>query len=138
MKPRKKTSAAPSSLLIKPMAEVEVRLEGQTLLFQIPKDDLTPAIKEWKRHYSHKTFSKAPTVDTLERLLAEATGSAMDAGGKLRHFRKQAGWTQADLAKRIGSNQGNVAAMENGSRVIGKDIAIELGKIFGLDYRIFL
>lgn len=59
-------------------------------------------------------------------------------GSLLQGFRLRDELTQAQLAKKIGTSQPAVAAMESGDRPIGKTVAKKLGKIFDTDYRNFL
>lgn len=56
----------------------------------------------------------------------------------LRGLRYREGLTQIGLAKKLGITQGNLSAMENGKRPIGRNMAMRLGKLFDTDYRIFL
>lgn len=46
--------------------------------------------------------------------------------------------TQKQLGEMIGVKQSNISLMERGLRVIGKNIAKRLAKVFKTDYRIFL
>lgn len=61
-----------------------------------------------------------------------------EAGLMLRGGRCKEGWTQVQLAKRLGIPQSHISAMENGSRPIGKSMAKKLAKVFNTDYRLFL
>jgi DNA-binding XRE family transcriptional regulator len=60
------------------------------------------------------------------------------AGALLQGFRLRDEMTQTQLAKKLGTSQPAVAAMESGDRPIGKTTAKKLGKIFDTDYRNFL
>ncbi|OGQ90774.1 MAG: hypothetical protein A2289_02710 [Deltaproteobacteria bacterium RIFOXYA12_FULL_58_15] len=60
------------------------------------------------------------------------------AGTVLRGLRSRDELTQAKLAKKLGVTQGDVSAMENGHRSIGKSMARRLAEVFRADYRVFL
>jgi len=59
-------------------------------------------------------------------------------GLALRGARLKEGLTQAKLAKKLRVPQYNISKMENGTRPIGKKMAMRLGKALKVDYRIFL
>jgi DNA-binding XRE family transcriptional regulator len=61
-----------------------------------------------------------------------------EAGVTLKGFRLREGWTQAEVADKIGINQANLSKMERGKRAIGKAMAKKLATIFETDYRVFL
>lgn len=61
-----------------------------------------------------------------------------EAALMLRGARKKEELTQVQLANILGTSQGNIALMENGSRPIGKTMAKRLEKILKVDYRVFL
>lgn len=46
--------------------------------------------------------------------------------------------TQTQLAKKIGTSQANIAAIENGRRNVGKTLAHKFAKVFKTNYRVFL
>jgi len=60
------------------------------------------------------------------------------AGALLQGFRLRDDLTQMQLAKKLGTSQPAIAAMESGDRPIGKTMARKLAKIFDTDYRNFL
>lgn len=61
-----------------------------------------------------------------------------EAGVALKGFRLREGWTQAEVADKIGIDQPNLSKMERGKRAIGKAMAKKLAALFGTDYRVFL
>jgi len=61
-----------------------------------------------------------------------------ESGAALRGFRLREGWTQTELAGKLGINQANLSNMERGLRPIGREMARRISKIFKTDYRIFL
>ncbi|MGE3954283.1 MAG: helix-turn-helix domain-containing protein [Parachlamydiales bacterium] len=82
-----------------------------------------------KRHKPHNNWR-----NSFRDLLQETT----EAGATLKGLRTREGWTQADLASRLGVNQSNVSKMERGVRPIGKEMAKRLATLFKTDYRLFL
>jgi DNA-binding XRE family transcriptional regulator len=56
----------------------------------------------------------------------------------LRGCRYREDMTQKELAEKLGITQGNLSAMENGKRPIGKEMAKRLAKILNTNYKHFL
>jgi len=56
----------------------------------------------------------------------------------LKGLRLREGWTQAQLAHKLAIAHYNISKMENGTRPIGKKMAMRLAKVLGTDYRVFL
>ena len=56
----------------------------------------------------------------------------------LRGARYKAEMTQAQLAQKINSAQGDLSKMEHGKRPIGKNMAQRIASILKVDYRIFI
>ena len=61
-----------------------------------------------------------------------------EQGLYLRGLRLREDYTQAELGQLIGISPSNISAMEHGRRLIGKEIAQRLAKVFKTDYRMFL
>lgn len=61
-----------------------------------------------------------------------------EAGVALKGFRLREGWTQAEVADKIGIDQPNLSKMESGKRAIGKAMAKKFAHLFGTDYHVFL
>lgn len=59
-------------------------------------------------------------------------------GALLRGIRIREGLTQVELALKIHVTQSDISQMENGVRHIGSKVAKRIGKIFGINYRVFL
>ncbi len=60
------------------------------------------------------------------------------AGALLKGLRTRENMTQLEFANKVNVTQANLSLMENGRRVIGKQIAKRIEKAFGIDYRFFL
>ena len=56
----------------------------------------------------------------------------------IRAYRHREGLTQRQLAELAGIPQRHISEMENGKRVIGKELAKRLGKALKADYKAFL
>ncbi len=56
----------------------------------------------------------------------------------LRGYRGKMEWTQQDLAKRLGTTQNCISAMESGKRLISMNMAKRLGDVFDIPYKVFL
>lgn len=53
-------------------------------------------------------------------------------------FRKREGWTQKELAERLGIKQQHISEMESGKRSISVKMAKALATVFGTGYKVFL
>jgi DNA-binding XRE family transcriptional regulator len=69
--------------------------------------------------------------------IEEAFGPSTPASA-LRGYRYREALTQAELAKLAGVSKQNISDMENGRRVIGKDVAQRLGKALNAPWKRFL
>lgn len=56
----------------------------------------------------------------------------------IRAYRSRENLTQRQLAELTGIPQRHISEMENGKRVIGKELAKRLGKALKADYKVFL
>lgn len=56
----------------------------------------------------------------------------------LRGARLKAEMNQKQVAEKLEVSQSYIAQLESGKKEINKKIAIEFGKLFNVDYRIFL
>ena len=59
-------------------------------------------------------------------------------GAVIRGLRVRDGFTQEDLAQKLDIHQTHISQIENGKRVVGKNLAQKLAKVFRTDYRLFL
>lgn len=89
-----------------------------------------------------KNFQIIPTKNDdwfdINDVLPEVNDSRERGASALRGARHKEEMTQAELAKKLNIAQGDLSKMENGKRPIGKNLAMRLGKILKVDYRIFL
>ena len=98
---------------------------------------------------------KAELVKRVMRALVETESGAGEAGEKqyytpeevfgpsspgkaLRGYRYREAMTQARLAELAGVSKQHISDMENGRRVIGKDVAKRLGEALGAPWKRFL
>ena len=56
----------------------------------------------------------------------------------LRGFRGKMGWTQQELAEKLGITQDCLADMESGKSPIPESMAVTIGKTFDIAYKVFL
>ena len=54
-------------------------------------------------------------------------------GSKIRHLRKERGFTQAELARRIGVQQSDLCRMEIGEYKVSLDTLFKILGVFGMD-----
>ncbi len=56
----------------------------------------------------------------------------------LRGFRGRMEWTQQELADKLGTTQNCISDMESGKRSISKAMAVRLGEVLDIAYKVFL
>jgi plasmid maintenance system antidote protein VapI len=59
-------------------------------------------------------------------------------GKALAGVRYREGLTQVELSRLAGIPQRHISEMENGKRIIGKEMAKRLGKALNISYKVFL
>lgn len=74
----------------------------------------------------------------LDEVFGDINRKYSKSGNILVGFRLRDGLTQTQLAKKIGSSQSSIAAIENGKRKIGKTLSSKLAKVFKTNYKVFL
>ena len=117
-----------------PTEKVKIVIEGKKKRqFVVPKkkaDGLVELLKEFE--YSSKDYVSP------EEVFYDLHEKYGKGGTVLQGFRHRDELTQKELAKKIRIKQGDISAMENGKRPIGKKMAERLSKVFKTDYRVFL
>ncbi len=102
------------------------------LLYAIPKNIAKKYVLETKR--SIERLGNTP-VDQIFKEMDQKYG---EAGALLRGLRSREDLSQVEFAKKIKVTQANLSKMENGSRPIGKIIAMRIAKAFDVSYKYFL
>jgi ribosome-binding protein aMBF1 (putative translation factor) len=85
--------------------------------------------------------AKAPSKGkgvSLEESFKDLISEYSSSGLALRGCRYKKGISQKNLAKSIHISQHHISEMENGKRVVGKEMAKRFANFFETDYRIFL
>ncbi len=75
-----------------------------------------------------------PWREAFKERLGDLPGNAINLAG-IRH---REDLSQSKFGKAVGVNQANISKMERGVRPIGVKIAKRIGKVFNIDYRLFL
>jgi ribosome-binding protein aMBF1 (putative translation factor) len=83
---------------------------------------------------SHDKTGMVP-ADEVFKNIDEKYGKV---GATIRGCRVRDGLTQEELACRLKIHQVHISQMEHGKRVVGKQMAHKLAKVFNTDYRLFL
>lgn len=102
------------------------------LLYAIPKSVAKKYVVETKKPVAHKGNILA------SELFKETDQKYGEAGALLRGLRAREDLSQVEFAKRIKVTQANLSKMENGTRPIGKTIAMRIAKAFDVNYKYFL
>lgn len=90
--------------------------------------------KEHKPKQSPSKKKSIPRRESAKKEIAKYT----EVGAMVRAGRFKAGLTQKQLATKLEILPHHVSEMEHGKRSVSKKMAHKLGKIFKIDYRVFL
>lgn len=74
----------------------------------------------------------------IDEIFSDSIQKYGEAGCLLKGLRQREGLSQIEFAKKLNINQTNLSAMENGRRVIGKELAKRITSFAGIDYQRFL
>lgn len=102
------------------------------LLYAIPKSVAKKYIVETKKPIDRKANISA------DEIFKETDQKYGEAGALLRGLRARENLSQVEFAKKIKVTQANLSKMENGTRPIGKIIAMRVAKAFDVNYKYFL
>jgi DNA-binding XRE family transcriptional regulator len=91
-----------------------------------------PRIKE----YAQNVEAGGERNYTIAEVFPEHIGKEQQVA--IRAYRYRENLTQRQLAELAGIPQRHISEMENGKRVIGKELAKRLGKALNADYKVFL
>ncbi|OGR03918.1 MAG: transcriptional regulator [Deltaproteobacteria bacterium RIFOXYD12_FULL_50_9] len=91
-----------------------------------------PRIKE----YAQSVESEDERTYSVAEVFPEYLGKEQQVA--IRAYRHRENLTQRQLAEQTGIPQRHISEMENGKRVIGKELAKMLAKVLNVDYRAFL
>lgn len=95
---------------------------------------LTRSTKERKQRQTPSKEKSLSWREAAKKEFAKYT----EIGVMVRAGRYKAGLTQKQVADKLKILPHHVSEMEHGKRAVSKKMARGLGKIFALDYRIFL
>ncbi len=113
---------------------VEVKIDGN--YYRVPKTKMKPLLSLIE---GYKVEEEAEgSLVPWRKVAKENLGAFTEQGVALQGARLKAGFSQVELAKKLGIAQYNLSKMENGKRPIGKEMARRLGKALKMDYRLFL
>jgi len=101
-------------------------------LYAIPKSVAKNYIVETK-----KPIERAGNV-SADDIFKDMDKQYSEAGALLRGLRARENLSQVEFAKKIKVSQANLSKMENGTRPIGKTIAMRISKAFDVSFKYFL
>jgi len=113
---------------------IEIRIGAKDpKLFLVPKQKVK-GIESLLAEYEIRGKKMIPA----DEVFADLDKKYSKAGNVLAGFRLRDSLTQAELARKAGTSQPVIAAIETGSRKVGKSLAFKLAKVFKVDFRIFV
>jgi DNA-binding XRE family transcriptional regulator len=118
--------------------KVEVRRANNGVIFEVPGPDFARFMAEWTAKYPFVPFNTGDYSEGVALRVPWEEDIPSKINEKIRYYRKKMKLTQVELAERSGTTQANIASAESGSRPVGKEFAVKLGKALGVDYRVFL
>ncbi|MBN22867.1 MAG: hypothetical protein CL678_16390 [Bdellovibrionaceae bacterium] len=113
---------------------VEVRIGNKRPRLYLVPQSKTRGIESLLSEYLAEENESVSLDDAFQHL----NDKYSKQGNVLCGLRLKKGLTQAALAKKVGTSQANIAAMENGKRAIGKAMAQKLANALGTKYSVFL
>ncbi len=102
-------------------------------LYRVPRAK-AKSVEQLLSEYLVKSTELIPA----DKVFAELDQKYSKAGNILVGLRLREKLTQLQLAKKIGTSQPVIAAIENGHRKIGKTLAEKLARVFKTDFRLFV
>lgn len=116
-----------------PVATKKLRIDEEmvTLHLRVHRSN-APRIKE----YAATVEAANDRLYSVAEVFPEYVGKEQPIA--LRAYRHRENLTQHQLAELAGIPQRHISEMENGKRVIGKEMAKRLAKALHTDYRVFL
>lgn len=116
-----------------PEATKKPRIDQEmiTLRLRVHRSN-APRIKE----YVQTVEAGADRTYSIAEVFPEYVGKEQQIA--IRAYRSRENLTQRQLAELTGIPQRHISEMENGKRVIGKELAKRLGKALHADYQVFL
>ena len=122
------------SVVVKaPLIKIEVNEGKKRKHYLVPKE-MANAVELLLGKLDESNEGFIPATD----LFPDLADPKKTPGIALRGVRLRLELTQKEMAKRIGVTQGDLSKMEKSERVIGKRLAVRIGKALGIDYRRFL
>ena len=120
-----------SEVAKRPHIEIKVGTR-RPRLYLVPKDKAQGLEKILKDYLIDNSLVSA------DKVFKQLDKKFSKIGNVLAGFRLRDGLTQTQLAKKVNTSQPTIAAIENGKRKIGKNLAFKLANFFKTDYKIFL
>lgn len=92
--------------------------------------------KEIKKAISFDVFLEEQLLNPEFKKWYDYYGKQLETSIKIHHMRKQKKMSQAELAKRIGTRQSNVARIEAGNQNLTLEMLQKIATVFNRDLRV--
>lgn len=119
-----------------PLIKIEISEGKKRSLYLVPKE-AAGALATLLKSLDESSGSNADFMDADE-LYPELNDSVKGPAISFHGVRLRMGFTQKQMAEKIGISQSDVSKIEKGERSIGKKLAIRIGQALGINYKRFL
>ncbi|MBI2053787.1 MAG: helix-turn-helix transcriptional regulator [Candidatus Staskawiczbacteria bacterium] len=93
-------------------------------------------IKQIKKEIDFQSFLEEQLKDPESRRLFDEYGRQLEIAYQILQLRKEKKLSQAQLAKKIGTKQSNIARMESGQQNFSVEILEKIADAFGCNLKI--
>jgi len=95
-----------------------------------------PKVKPMKKAIDFDTYISRRLEDAQFKSRYEAYGKQLEIAYQVLQLRKQRRMSQADLARKLGTTQSNVARIEAGRQNLGTHTLFQIANAFGKDLKV--
>lgn len=88
--------------------------------------------------HSLQSYEEDDVLISADEVFKDIDKKHGKVGVTIRGLRVRDGLTQRDLSQKLNIHQSHISQIENGKRVVGKNLAHKLAKVFHTNYRLFL
>jgi transcriptional regulator with XRE-family HTH domain len=84
------------------------------------------------RHRGHKSHAEEAPLGAEWWRIEEERPAPMALGERIRHLRKEVGWSQAELGEKVGTDAGRISRYEGGRITPSIDALMRIAEVFNV------